>query len=109
MLITVDTICPICGRYTSVVVDENDYLDWKGGKLAQDAFWYLDANEREMLISGICLSCWSDLFGDEEEEEEDSPEWHDTCDQEEEEEEWNEDDFLEVGFNPYLGGYDFDC
>ena len=108
MLITVDCVCPLCHKVTSVVVDENDYLDWKNGKLAQDAFWYLDADERELLISGLCLSCWSDLFRDEQEEE-DSPEWHDTCDQEEEEEEWYEDDFLEVGFNPYLGDYDFDC
>lgn len=28
---------------------------------------------------------------------------------EEEEEEEVEDDFLEVGFNPYLGAYDYDC
>ncbi len=27
----------------------------------------------------------------------------------EEEEEEVEDDFLEVGFNPYLGAYDYDC
>ena len=28
---------------------------------------------------------------------------------EEEEEEYNEPDDLEEGFNPYIGGYDFDC
>lgn len=97
MLINLDIVCPICGRYTSVVVDENDYLDWKGGKLVQDAFWYLDANERELLISGICPHCWDSMFGDEQEEEE------------EEEDDEYDDYFLEVGFNPYEGAYDYDC
>ena len=68
---TVVTRCPFCGRANEVEVNEMDYLDWQDGKLAQDAFPYLSASDREMLISGICSSCWDGMFGTEEEEEED--------------------------------------
>jgi len=57
--VTVVTRCPFCGRANEVEVNEDDYLDWQDGVLAQDAFPYLNANEREMLISGICPTCWA--------------------------------------------------
>lgn len=60
--VTVVTQCPICGRANEIEVNDMDYLDWKDGTLAQDAFPYLDANEREMLISGICPDCWNNMF-----------------------------------------------
>ena len=68
---TVVTCCPFCGKAHEIAVNEMDYLDWQDGKLAQDAFPYLSASDREMLISGICSSCWSGMFGTGEEEEED--------------------------------------
>ena len=68
---TVVTRCPFCGRANEVEVNEMDYLDWQDGKLAQDAFPYLSASDREMLISGICSDCWDGMFGIDEEEEED--------------------------------------
>ena len=40
-----------------------DYWDWKDGAFVQDAFPYLSAEVREMLISGICPSCWNNMFG----------------------------------------------
>lgn len=60
--ITIVTQCPFCGGYSAIDVNENDYLDWKDGANAQDAFPYLSSYEREKLISGICLSCWEQLF-----------------------------------------------
>lgn len=60
--VAVITQCPICGRANEIEVNDMDYLDWKDGTLAQDAFPYLDANEREMLISGICPDCWNNMF-----------------------------------------------
>ena len=90
--------CPFCGKGHEVEVNEIDYLDWKDGEHAQNAFPYLDANEREMFISGICPDCWNGMFGqaeDEAEEEEDPDEdWG-----------YNED----MGFDPYLGCYTDDC
>lgn len=54
--------CPFCGRTSSIIVKASDYFDWQDGTLAQDAFPYLSASEREMLISGICLTCWDDMW-----------------------------------------------
>ena len=63
--VTVITRCPFCGHANEVEVNEIDYLDWQDGTLVQDAFPYLSANEREMLISGICPTCWARTFGEE--------------------------------------------
>lgn len=56
--------CPFCHKETSVVVEMKDFFDWHNGKLAQDAFPYLSATERESLISGMCPSCQDFIFGD---------------------------------------------
>lgn len=94
--VCVVTYCPFCGKAHEIEVNEMDYLDWKDGMLAQEAFPYLDANEREMLISGICPDCWNGMFGQEEEEEDEDPD---------EDLGYNED----MGFDPYLGCYTDDC
>lgn len=91
--VTIVTVCPFCGHANEVAVNEADYWDWQDGALVQDAFPYLTADEREMLISGICPTCWAETFGDEDEE--DPEDW--------------EDDVDECGYNPYMGCYDFDC
>lgn len=55
--------CPICGQYHEVLVYEDDYEAWVNGDLlAQEAFPYLTASEREILISGICPVCWVHMF-----------------------------------------------
>ena len=66
--VCVVTCCPFCGRGNEVEVNEIDYLDWSDGELAQVAFPYLNANEREMLISGICPTCWDKMFSTHEED-----------------------------------------
>lgn len=63
------TSCPFCGKTHEVLVNEDDYYDWQDGELAQNAFPYLSADEREMLITGICPTCWDGMFDDEEEDE----------------------------------------
>lgn len=65
------TRCPMCGRGNEVEVNEADYWEWDDGAHAQVAFPYLSAAEREMLISGICPTCWSKMLPPEPEEEED--------------------------------------
>lgn len=72
--VTILTVCPICGHANEIAVNEEDYFDWAfDGVLAQEAFPYLSADEREMLISGICPTCWEKTFGsgDDEQEEDD--------------------------------------
>lgn len=61
--IEIITTCPFCGEEHTVVVEHFDYLSWNAGELAQKAFPYLSADEREMLISGICPTCWEKTFG----------------------------------------------
>lgn len=65
------TRCPFCGHAHEVEVNEMDYWDWEDGMCAQDAFPYLSADEREMLITGICPTCWERTFSGCEDEEED--------------------------------------
>ena len=65
--VCVFTTCPFCGRENEVEVNHMDYLDWQNGELAQDAFPYISANEREMLISGCCPRCWDKMFWRDEE------------------------------------------
>ena len=60
--VCVITQCPLCGRGNEIEVNENDYDDWKDGAHAQVVFPYLSKNEREMLISGICPTCWKKMF-----------------------------------------------
>lgn len=56
--------CIECGKEFTLEVNQNDYDDWKSGKLAQMAFPYLKAGERELLISGLCEDCFNKLFED---------------------------------------------
>lgn len=68
------TTCPFCGHAHDVFVSEADYWDWQDGALVQDAFPYLSANDRELLISGCCSQCWDKYFGSDEEPD---PDWVD--------------------------------
>ena len=74
--VCVVTCCPFCGYGNFIEVNENDYLDWGDGMNAQDAFPYLSAGEREMLISGICPTCWEKYFGSDEEPDPDEVDIH---------------------------------
>ena len=59
--------CCITGEPYSVVVNTGDYFDWQNGKLAQNAFPYLDRGDREWIISRVSPKGWDVLFskGDE--------------------------------------------
>jgi len=74
--VCVITQCPFCGRGNEVEVNEADYWDWQDGMMAQDAFPYLSADERELLISGICPICWNKMFGSDEEPDPDEVDIH---------------------------------
>lgn len=56
--------CPFCGKEHFVYVVEEDYENWSNGELAQNAFPYLSATEREQLISGLCPTCQREIFGE---------------------------------------------
>jgi len=60
-----------CDHHEKILVNEADYNAWHNGKLIQDAFPYLTAGQRELMISNTCDACWQEFFppvndGDEE-------------------------------------------
>ena len=68
-MIEILTRCPICGGYNSVKVEFEDYLRWVDGEGTYECFPYLSADERELLITGVCSSCWNEMCDDMEDEE----------------------------------------
>ena len=48
------------------MVNLHDMGRWQNGSLIQDAMPYLSADERELLISGTCGTCFDKMFGSEE-------------------------------------------
>lgn len=53
--------CVLCGKSSTLTVDADAHRRWRGGTLIQKAFPDLDADSRELLISGTHPSCWGDL------------------------------------------------
>ena len=62
--IRLEITCPSCGKSHFVEIAESDYNAWYNGALAQNAFPYLSATEREQLISHICPQCQAEVFGE---------------------------------------------
>lgn len=55
--------CPFCDKNHSVKVNDSDWVKYKFSYvLIQDAFPYLTAEEREIIKTGICPTCWKDMF-----------------------------------------------
>ena len=84
-MMTIITKCPWCGEEHEVEVPFEGYLAWQSGEPIQVAMPQLSADKREMLISGVCPKCWEKAFS------------------------YEEEDDLEMGFDPYVGCYSFDC
>lgn len=56
--ITVSATCPFCGQKQHTKVDLSGFLAWRSGVLIQDALPELSADDRELLLTGICQDCW---------------------------------------------------
>ena len=61
---TFEVVCVRCGETVFIKAYVSDLIDWKEGKLIQDALPYLDSDEREILISKTCGDCFDELFGE---------------------------------------------
>jgi hypothetical protein len=55
--------CKGCGSSHTLMVNATDVANWEMGEYIQDAMPYLSADERELLISRTCGSCWDEMFG----------------------------------------------
>ena len=56
----------MCIRDRHITVGNADLDAWQNGTLIQDAMPYLSADDREILISGICGECFDNMFAGEE-------------------------------------------
>ena len=65
-------ICRECNRRYTLMVNLEDYKDWQWGeprvntelakKTIQRVMPYLTADERELMISGVCGECYDKLW-----------------------------------------------
>ena len=62
---TITKPCIHCNETSTLTVDADGYRQWVSGALIQDAFPDMDADNRELLISGIHPACWDTMFGEE--------------------------------------------
>lgn len=60
--VTLTTTCPECKSKNEIEAVEDDVKAWLAGMKLQYAMPYLSPDQREMLISGICPTCWNALF-----------------------------------------------
>lgn len=60
--IEVSKKCPMCGKKSIVSCDPEGYSAWEAGELIQRAFLSMSAEDRELLITGICSACWKVSF-----------------------------------------------
>lgn len=63
-IVQIKRTCPECRKKQSVKVYQEDFDRWQAGTHIQNAMPYLDANSREMLLTGICPECWDKMFRD---------------------------------------------
>ena len=64
-MVVITRNCPICNNQQHIKVYKEDYIQWKKGKLIQITFPYLDDDQREWILSGVCGSCFDIMFSDE--------------------------------------------
>lgn len=54
--------CPSCAQQNPVVVPKESWERFQSGVFVQRAFPDLPPEEREMLLSGFCPTCWNEMF-----------------------------------------------
>ena len=59
--------CRMCQETIELNVNVQGFVNWKSGELIQDALPELSCDERELLISGTCSTCFDELFPSEDE------------------------------------------
>ena len=55
--------CIKCKKVYTVDVPKEGFFNWQSGMLIQDAMPDVSADDRELLMSHLCSSCFDDLVG----------------------------------------------
>lgn len=66
-VIAITKTCRSCKELITLIMPTTAYYSWQEGKLIQNVLPMLSADERELLISGICGKCFDRMFGDDDE------------------------------------------
>lgn len=61
-IVTVRDNCVKCNRKVEFEVTSQEFKNWQDGMLIQRAMPNLNADQREFLMSGICGSCFDEMF-----------------------------------------------
>ena len=56
--------CPVCKNKTTVEIPGDALFRYRRGAYIQNAMPMLDDAQREILMTGICGSCWINMFSD---------------------------------------------
>lgn len=64
--VAVSCTCPFCGTETVTFVPSHGFYAWQDGELIQNALPGLTPEQRETLISGMCVECQHDFFDEDE-------------------------------------------
>ena len=57
--------CYYCGEQNIILINIHDLTFWQSGEFIQDAFPYLNKDQRELVKTGIHPECWNKMFGNE--------------------------------------------
>ena len=60
--LTVVVKAPCCHSLHTISTTVSGFESWRAGQLIQFAMPELDDDQRELLISGYCPDCWTNLF-----------------------------------------------
>jgi len=71
--------CPFCRTKTEIKISAKGYENWIDGDSIQTAFPDMPAEDRELLVSGICYNCQEKIFTDDEEDDDDDRNDDDDC------------------------------
>ena len=59
--------CIKCKRFTTIGMKGEDLFKYNQGTYIQEAFPYISEGMREMMMSGICDSCFQEIFPEDDE------------------------------------------
>ena len=55
-------VCPFCERTSNIKINLEDYRKYLKGEFILNAFPYLSAQEREIIINGTCAQCQEKMY-----------------------------------------------
>ena len=59
---TIEITCHNCKKHFSITMTDQQYKDYNEGCYVQEIFPEKTADERELLISGMCGNCFDNMF-----------------------------------------------